>query len=270
MRISRASLALALVAMAAFASLASADTVTARLDGLSLSTTANVSALNSASQRQSAYVYVGQFDWSIPNSNETFHTFCIDMQEDVNFGWTYTYETAALGASPVTGANLGVNWSIPEGMGLGKANLITKLWADDHQYVVDNASAAAFQLAIWNIIYDGSNDWNVSDENGNFRVAADANNGTLTSAISTANSWLGGLQSWVGANPRTWNQPEGTPTSLSLIALTGRDVQDQVMLGATTTSTALRVVPTPTASWAGLSLLGAIMAYRRYTKRYAD
>jgi hypothetical protein len=61
---------------------------------------------------------------------------------------------------------------------------ISKLWAEYRDDVVSGVTAAAFQLAVWELAYDGDTD--LTD--GDFRAA-----GAAGSAAATAQGWLSSL-----------------------------------------------------------------------------
>jgi hypothetical protein len=96
-----------------------------------------------------------------------------------------------------------------------------------------NVNSAAFQLAIWNIIYDNDNLVN----SGAWSASGDAN------AINLANTWLAGL-------PAT--------STLGLIQLTSREHQDFVTPGGP-----LQLVPEPSP----LPLLAAAFALMMFAMR---
>jgi hypothetical protein len=117
--------------------------------------------------------------------------FCIEMQ--LSSPGTYRdYSIKNLQDAPITA---GPSY-IP--MGDTKADYIRELWADHFDDVVSNTTAAAFQLAIWEIVYeqntneDGEVVWNVNSTLGadatGFRVTAGS-----TDARNLANTWLWGL-----------------------------------------------------------------------------
>lgn len=79
--------------------------------------------------------------------------------------------------NPYTAVSLGSSAVV------GDADGIAKLWAAYRGSVVDDTSAAAFQLAVWELAYDG--DTNLST--GDFMSV------TASAALTLANQWLASL-----------------------------------------------------------------------------
>lgn len=155
-------------------------------------------------------VTAGKMGWKVTSSgggegfanNESFSAFCIQLQ-GLNNTQTFTKKDLKDVPTEIVG------------MGTAKANKIKELWA---RRVMDNANfltafsaiqLAAFQVAIWEIIYETSNTLNVTANNGNFSITSNGTNDATI--ISTANTWLGelngtktiglvGLDSYNGAN----------------------------------------------------------------------
>ena len=97
-----------------------------------------------------------------------------------------------------------------------------------------NVNSAAFQLAVWNILYDSDN----FVDSGNWFASGDAN------AIHLANSWLGALPS---------------SSSFGLVQLTSIDHQDFVTPGGP-----LKQLPEPSPlPLLGAGLAGMMFALRR-------
>lgn len=104
----------------------------------------------------------GQFTWTNVTGDAraaglpaSFKSFCIDGLQAVVPGssWTFSDFTSAINAGPLGGANVG--------MGGERANLLTSFWdqrgpADMITGFTDRIDAAAFQLAIWEIVNDAS------------------------------------------------------------------------------------------------------------------
>jgi hypothetical protein len=109
--------------------------------------------------------------------------FCIDINQDIYGGTTATWNVADLASAPVPGQNMG---------GL-RSDLIRELWYNDYAKIGNsNSNAAAFQIAIWEIINETATNADgtlqLGMTGGTFSVS-DSDTATLT----TANQWLAGL-----------------------------------------------------------------------------
>jgi hypothetical protein len=154
----------------------------------------------------------------------SYQSFCIDISQDIFSNQTATFDVNNLSSAPVPGA----------AMGTLKANLLSELWYKDRALVTNNSTAAAFQIAIWEIINETTTDGNgnlvLNISSGNFYVTA-SDGATLT----TAQNWLKGIDI------------TGNGSKANLVALTNSTYQDYVV----------EAVPVP--SSLVLALLGAIM-----------
>jgi len=153
--------------------------------------------------------------------------FCIEAQYA---GGNYLYDIVDVKDAPNTNGPGG------NPMGAIKAGWINKLYGSHYSnaMLTNSSDAAAFQLAIWEIVYDTPGSWNVNS--GNFYA-------TGFGALGTAQTWLNGL---------TTSSPG---FSGSLVALTNRTQQDYI---------AVAPVPEPGTIFAALSILApAGLAFRR-------
>jgi len=102
--------------------------------------------------------------------------FCLDLKQFTSTDWR-PYAVNPLEVAPQDGG------SPFQAMGVAKANAIRELWGEQYASVVNNATAAAFQSAIWEIIYEdqGANGWDLTT--GNLRISDAA-------VAATANLWL--------------------------------------------------------------------------------
>src|ERR1700721_857485 len=184
----RKSLALAAVAIGlSFAQGAKATTITATLTGLDPYTFPTIYLQGEGNMSGG----VGQIQWQGLSTNAVpfngaFDTYCISLIQDIYFGSTYTFTEGSLNSAPNSGAYPNGQTG---GMGTGKADEIDELFGSHYgdtlltgQTGTDNREA--FQLAIWNIIYD--TDTSVSSGSGSFYAVS----GVDTGVITTANSWL--------------------------------------------------------------------------------
>jgi hypothetical protein len=104
--------------------------------------------------------------------------------------------------------------------------------------------SAAFQLAIWEILFEGASYGSLNVSNGNFRASGDA------LAISQANTWLAGLSA-------------GSPATTALFLLASPDHQDFI----TDTTSPLLLTPEPgSLALLGIGILAAMFAMRRRTQ----
>ncbi len=135
----------------------------------------------------------------------SFLGFCIDIGQDIYSNQTVKFTVASLDNAPVPGP----------AMSAYQANLIRELWANNYvSSQTSNSNAAAFQIAIWEIINESPNNpLNVCT--GSFQVT-DSDAATL----QTANLWLGQLD--LSGNGAMNN---------NLIALTSDTYQDYVVNG---------------------------------------
>jgi len=123
-----------------------------------------------------------------PSQQSTSYAACVDLQNFINFGNSYTYQVwYAYGrAGALAALYTSINWSDP-------------------------AEAAGFQLALWELVYDSYN--NPSNDNlfaGNFIV----NSSNPPGAISKAQSFLSQAQ---GAAPYFYLRAQGEHQDLILV-----------------------------------------------------
>jgi hypothetical protein len=174
----------------------------------------------------------------------TFTAYCIDLNEGINIGDTYTFTT-----SPIADAPKGAAYPGGSGgpMGLAKATEIQELYG---QHYADTLGAGngifreAFQLSIWNIVYD--TDILVDSGDGTFYAESDVD----PTAISIADGWLADAAS--PADQATYSDP-------NLIALIGSaGVQDQIV----------QTTPLSPSVLSGGALMAglALMRFRKYCR----
>lgn len=259
--------ALAVTALSATSALAA--TVTTNYSGLRPNALAVRIAFNntrdSAPGTQNYHVYAGQMNWSNSVGNgfsvpSSFFTYCIEFTQNVKTSGSTTYTVENLADAPKPFGNPPGNPSAGMGVenGLGttrkKDTLIRQLWNNfSTAAAATNTASAAFQLAIWKIIYEDSTSANAFTNItvGNLRYTeSDAN------LISTANSYLSWLTNAANANA---SQAGG------LVAFTNSQFQDQIFndtSGGNPPSFGATPIPLPASVAMGGSLF-AFMLVRR-------
>jgi hypothetical protein len=184
---------------------------------------------------------IGLIHWKDSFTQKPYQTFCIEITQDIitpSTKDTYTLVQLAQAPNPNNGPLYGQkgNTAVYGPTGQVKASAIDKLYAADYPAVL-NASIndqAAFQVAVWKLVYDGPTNTNLSQ--GNLKVLA-ADNPGLTAIVTKAQSYLNGL---AGITNTT-----AFDSKYSLIAWTSSTLQDQV-----------QVVPVPAPPALVLGLIG--------------
>jgi hypothetical protein len=173
--------------------------------------------------------------------NSPFQSFCIDINQWFDTG-PYDFTTRRLEDAPNPNPDNG-----NLGMGTARADDLRRLWAQDRAHVVDNISAAAFQVAIWEIVSEktptyGSPTLNVTS--GSFYIDTSTQLGRDIAACAT--KFLG----------------HASDTSLAgepqLLAITSAQFQDQLVV---------MPVPLPVAAWGAAALLAGFGIFSRPTRR---
>jgi hypothetical protein len=182
--------------------------------------------------------WAGKFQWTrlggteIGSPTGDFTTFCIELNQEINFGGTYTYDVVSLDKGGTHFPGPGV------GMGAARADLISELWGRHYSQIVGKDTAAAFQLAVWEIVED-SNNRNLAA--GRFR-ARYAGTNSAPAYTTLAQQWLDSLN---GQGPRAL-----------LDAISNSEHQDQVFYKGASP------IPLPAAAWSGLGLMSVVGALR--------
>ncbi|MGH7242255.1 MAG: PEP-CTERM sorting domain-containing protein [Phycisphaerales bacterium] len=132
-----------------------------------------------------------------------FSTFCIEVTQHVGFGGTYDYfqNTVANGPYPAD-----INFNLP--MGGTKAGQLAELFGRQYNTLATNTDFGAFQMAVWEIVYDNGSDVN----SGVFQIRNAATEQAL------ANTWLSSIDG-------------SGPIMGGLFALSSAEAQDQIVPG---------------------------------------
>ncbi|MBS0190115.1 MAG: thioester domain-containing protein [Phycisphaerales bacterium] len=171
-------------------------------------------------------VKAGQFNWqrtggTYAGLQGAFATFCIEVHQDIFPAGSYTYDV-----NTVANAPLPINLLYGTPMGVIKADKISELYGRHFAGLSSNDQYAAFQLAIWDFVYDGGD----GIGNGVFRGSG------FGAAMGLADAWIASVD---GTGPRM----------AGLGALSSDDWQDQIF--------------TPTPGSLALIGLGGLVATRR-------
>ena len=262
--------AVALVAGLAVASAARADSVTLSLPGdintavdpgvkggLNLNVQGN--AINGA--------YVGTINWTVAGSTSPMYTagqatstYCIQALQDVYTGGTYTFDIVNLNSPglPSGGPDAGVLDTTAASQIQGLANAYFPDAGLAFGGFTANETAAAFQLAIWEIEYDGGQGGEAFPQVANYNYFAQGNlmatgaTSEGTDAITLANSWLNNFSAAQGVNS---------------FALVSDGAQDQLAFQPGGGTFQVPSAPLPAAFPGGVALLSGLFGARKFKRK---
>jgi hypothetical protein len=209
-----------------------AGTVTMTFDGLPLS-----QPIDLIVGSKTVSTHAGILHWTRTGGDHpglptgSFATVCVEIDQ---FLRSTTYDVINVEDGPKPGVALGAG-----PMGAAKADMLSKLWAaywNDAQGDADKG--AAFQLAVWGVVYsNGAPDL----FSGDFR--------TTYANLAAAPQWVQDAQGLLDSIP-------GLTQTAPLAILSSMRDQDQLVM-----------VPVAEAVWMGFALLGAVGAYRLRKRR---
>ena len=235
----------AFCAIAGVGGAANADTVIAKLNGVQYAG----SSYTTLDLTLGSTVYHGaiagpqmwqQTGGTITLPSVNFLTYCVEITQDVMLtspATSYAFYTGSINTAPTPGDQVPGG----PGMGLAKSVLIQELWARHNADITDATSGAAFQVAIWDIVYDA--DFNLGA--GNFKASGNLN------VTNLASTWL----TDVNTNGSAYTTP-------NLIALKSDTAQDQITLGPPPVFGPPSETPLPSAAAGAVALLGGAMLTR--------
>jgi hypothetical protein len=265
---------------------ASADSISATLfntgdnpAGVSPGTTDLTVSFNGATISNA---YVGQLNWhdATPPSSITpelqsnihggnFSTYCIEGTEEVFFGQQATWADGIVTLNNAPDTLGGSLVPVPQHFTQKQIDDLTEFWNRFHDGVSTNVQGAAFQLGVWEIVYD--------DVSG---IAADVAANPLTSMNPTTGTELGvfgtGVFQAMGDDAITnqaedWLAQVGSGTAYTnqytLFALSGAGTQDQIFGAVEPNGGTPPTVPLPGALPAGLALLSGLGIAKFWRRR---
>jgi hypothetical protein len=148
-------------------------------------------------------------------TTDTFWSFCLEVNQSITN--PVAFDLKLLTEAPHPG--IGVDAITPN-----QANALRQLWHRYYDEIADGSQAAAFQLAIWEIVFDNPEQWGPDGqfvdlhEGANLFLVGDLTSDT-TEARDLANEWL-----------RSLSNAEATDYGLAnLGALVSADDQDQLI-----------------------------------------
>lgn len=195
--------ALTALSVLALSGAANAQTIVARLDSIDPHRTMELST-DAGDNYRDIRTGVNNFTTlSAPTLlPEQFQAFCIDVNQTIQYGQSYTFTVTPIEDAPTPGG----------GMGLAKANLLRELWGRHYAAsLTSNTNAAAFQSAIWEVV----NDPGTNLSGGSLRIQGHG------ASVSLAQSWLDGLN-----GDASFFAP--------VYALTSDETQDMIVPGPST------------------------------------
>ena len=141
----------------------------------------------------SAGLFVGEADGPLLASslrarigvaaNTTFAAYCIELQQEFDFGVPYDYSTA-------TGASY---------LDASKADALSRFLTAGRDFATDSATSAAIQAGIWEIVYETGNTFGLST--GSLQVAP--TDGASVQAFGVVDGLLAGLARYGAEVPIT-------------------------------------------------------------------
>ncbi len=132
--------------------------------------------------------------------NSAIRAFCADLFQDVSPGQTYTYTVGGIGDLPSVGGDA------------TKQALVRRLFNRHYETATDADRGGAFQLALWELLYDGPGNLNLGT--GNVTVSTPDS----VPAVGIAKAWLAALET---ADPTDADKYQ-------LVGLFSATAQDQI------------------------------------------
>ena len=250
---------------------ASADTITATLNGTTGAAAVNYTLATSAGGTGTSQgATPGPYYWTttastLPGGAGPGTTFCIDLTHHVAVGSSYTFTVNPLSAA-TTVKNDGTT-ALSSTEINAKVNAITALFGNYYKTAWENPSTAntqpsysAFQLALWELLYDSKTD--LANSSNVF------SGGNLTSTDTNANAAQNMLTytlSTTGMNAGLAAFNTGAFANKQLVALTCSGAQDQIWLENKPSITTVPAPPAILLAGFGLMALAGRGRWNRQT-----
>ena len=134
---------------------------------------------NGAAIGNGASYRAGEYKGTI--DGQSFSTFCTDVYQSLSFGQTYQYDRFTVDQTKALWGNATYNPN--------SYSLVSKLFTTAYSSVNNSTTSAAFQYALWELLYEKSGSYKIGSD-GNFWLT-----GTDNLATTQANNWLASLSS---------------------------------------------------------------------------
>lgn len=212
----------------------------------------------------------GPYYWKNPTTalNANTAAFCVQLDQFVTLGNTYTYQTTSLANLPTIGSE-------------AKANYITELFGRyfDPTWLnpsfTGSTASLAFQLALWELVYDGPTNLNVNDTTKTLGTFSDTSSGDAAAASLAQKFLKGGSGGYVALSGDTSvfasRLPGYTLTGLTDQPVGGANsavaggVQDQIVITPPGGQ-----VPAPAGVWLAGAGLVALFGRGRLRKKSTE
>ncbi len=147
--------------------------------GVKTATITNKTQTGNPAENKTIAVYAGAYAGTL--NGASFVTFCTDVYQSLSFGTpAVTYDRLSVDDTKKLwggDSSQGTTYN-PNSYGL-----VSKLFTTAYTSVKDSVTSAAFQYALWELLYEKTGSYTI--DGGNFTVTY-----TDAGAISKANSWL--------------------------------------------------------------------------------
>jgi hypothetical protein len=202
----------------------------------------------------------GPYFWSTTTTPiNSVSTFCVQLDSFIQVGQTYTFQKTSLASAPTIGNQT-------------KADYITELFGRYYNTAWSNPSftgstqATAFQLALWELVYDGPTDasskGSLDLSSGTFKDTSSSD----SSAVSLAQKYLNGGSGYTALSGDT-SQFTKNFGGYQLLGLSPSSGQGQVVNGVQGQVVLVNTVPAPPGVFLAGAGLIALVGRGRFLRR---